>query len=109
MPELGTLGRRQAASLFGLAPFDRDSGQHRGSLSIRGGRALPPPAVHGSPVRDSLQKPASQARYERLRAQGKQHKVAMVAVMRKLVSLLTALLRDDRLRQPQLPAQETVS
>ena len=41
MPELGTLGRRKAASLFGLAPFDRDSGQHRGGRSIRGGRAQP--------------------------------------------------------------------
>ena len=53
--------------------------------------------------------PASKASYERLRAQGKPHKVVLVAVMRKLVSLLTALLRQDRLWQREAPAAETAA
>ena len=100
MPELGTLGRRQAASLFGLAPFDRDSGQHRGGRSIRGGRAQPRHLLYMAALSAVRCEPAAKAFYERLLARGKPPKVALVAVMRKLVGLLDTLLREDRLWQP---------
>ena len=99
MPELGTLGRRQAASLFGLAPFDRDSGQHRG------GRSQPRHLLYMAALSAVRCEPAAKAFYERLLARGKPHKVALVAVMRKLVGLLDTLLREDRLWQPEPPTR----
>ena len=103
MPELGSLGRRQAASLFGLAPFDRDSGRHCGGRSIRGGRAHPRHLLYMAAIAAIRWEPSSKARYERLLARGKPHKVAMVAVMRSLGGLLDTLLREDRLWQPNPP------
>lgn len=105
MPELGSLGRRQAASLLGLAPFDRDSGQHRGGRSIRGGRAQPRHLFYMAALSAIRCEPSSQACYQRLTANGKPHKVALVAVMRRLVGLLDTLLRQDRLWQAQPPAR----
>ena len=99
MPELGTLGRRQAASLFGLAPFDRDSGQHRG------GRSQPRHLLYMAALSAVRCEPTAKAFYERLLARGKPHKVALVAVMRKLVGLLDTLLREDRLWQPEPPTR----
>lgn len=96
MPELGALEHKGAASLAGLAPMARDSGQHRGKRSIRGGRA---------PLRQALYMPALVAvrfdaamrtKYEALLAAGKPPKVALVAIMRKLLILANALLRDGR-------------
>lgn len=84
VPELGTLGRRQAGALAGLAPHVRESGAFKGRRFIGGGR---------KPVRDALFMPATVAMchnphlrvvYQRLRAAGKPHKVALVALMRKL-------------------------
>ena len=103
MPELGRLGRRQAASLFGLAPFDRDSGQHRGGRSIRGGRAQPRHLLYMAAVGAIRWEPASQAFYQRLLARGKAPKVALIAVARRLAGLLDTLLREDRLWQPEPP------
>ena len=105
MPELGSLGRRQAASLLGLAPFDRDSGQHRGDRSIRRGRAQPRHLLYMAALSAIRCEPSSQACYQRLTANGKPHKVALVAVMRRLVGLLDTLLRQDRLWQAQPPAR----
>ena len=105
MPELGQLDRRQAASLFGLAPFDHDSGQHRGGRRIRGGRCQPRHLLFMAATSAIRYEPASKACYERLRSRGKPHKVALVAVMRKLVSVLTTLLREDRLWQPEAPSR----
>ena len=76
MPELGTLGRRQAASLFGLAPFDRDSGQHRGGRSIRGGRAQPRHLLYMAALSAVRVEPGSNACYQRLTANGKPHVIA---------------------------------
>jgi transposase len=103
MPELGTLEHSQAASLAGLAPIARDSGQWKGKRSIRGGRAS---------VRQALYMPALVAirfnadlktKYLALRKAGKPAKVAIVAIMRKLIILANALLRDRR-RWSQNPA-----
>ena len=103
MPELGTLGRRQAASLLGLAPYDRDSGRHMGGRRIRGGRAHPRRVLYLAALTAIRWEPDSQARYGRLTARGKPHKVAMVAVMRRLACLLDTLLREDRLWQAGPP------
>ncbi len=102
MPELGSLGRRQAASLFGLAPFDRDSGQHRGARSIRGGRAQPRHLLYMAALSAIRCEPSAQACYQRLTVNGKPHNVAVVAVMRRL----DTLLREDRLWQPRPPARQ---
>jgi transposase len=102
MPELGALEHKGAASLAGLAPIARDSGQHRGKRCIRGGRA---------PLRQALYMPALVAvrfdaamrtKYEALLAAGKPPKVALVAIMRKLLILANALLRDGRTWTPKL-------
>ena len=105
MPELGSLDRRQAASLFGIAPFDADSGSHRGARHVRGGRAAPRTLLFMAATTAIRCDPACKACYVRLVARGKSHKVAVVAVMRRLVTLLTALLRQDRLWQPEAPAR----
>ena len=109
MPKLGDLDGRRAASLFGVAPFDNDSGQRRGGRHIRGGRRAPRTPLYMAATSAIRWEPASQACYERLRAQGQEHKVAMIAVMRNLVSLLTALLRDNRVWQPEPPAKQTAA
>ena len=106
MPELGTIGRRQAASLLGLAPFDQDSGKQHGRRSIRGGRAQPRHSLYMAALSATRWEPACKACYQRLIADKKEHKVAMVAVMRKLACLLTALLREDRCWQSEPPARE---
>ncbi|MDE0262067.1 MAG: IS110 family transposase [Bryobacterales bacterium] len=105
MPELGRLGRRKAACLFGLAPFDRDSGQHRGGRRIGGGRAQPRHLLYMAALTAVRSEPSCKARYERLLARGKPHKVAMVAVMRRLAGLLDTLLREDRLWQAEPPVR----
>ncbi len=106
MPELGSLGRRKAAALFGIAPFDRDSGQHRGGRSIRGGRAQPRQLLYMAALSAIRCEPSSKACYARLTAAGKQHKVAHVAVMRRLAGLLDTLLREDRTWRPEPPSRE---
>ena len=90
---------------MGLAPFDRDSGQHRGARSIRGGRAQPRHLLYMAALSAIRCEPSAQACYQRLTANGKPHKVALVAVMRRLVGLLDTLLREDRLWQPRPPAR----
>ena len=100
MPELGTLRRRQAASLLGLAPFDRDSGHPRG------GRAHPRHLLYMAALTAIRWNPYSKACYQRLTGRGKPHKVAMVAVMRQLAGLLNTLLREDRLWQAEPPVRQ---
>ena len=109
MPELGDLPRRQAAALFGVAPFDRDPGHSCAGRRIRGGRVHPRNLLYMAATSAIRCKPVSKAYYRRLRALGKKHEVAMVAIMRKLVSLLTALLRDNRLWQPATTARQPVA
>ena len=96
MPELGRLDRRQIASLTGVAPFNRDSGTWRGRRAIAGGRPVVRGALYMSilvSIRRNL--PLAET-YHRLRAAGKPAKVAIVACMRKLVTILNAILRDKK-------------
>ena len=88
-----------------LARFGRDSGQHRGGRAIRGGRALPRHLLYMAAMSAARCEPASKACYERLAAADKPHKVAIVAVMRRLAGLLDTRLRENRLWQLQPPAR----
>ena len=94
LPELGSLGRRQIAALVGVAPFNRDSGKWRGRRSIAGGRAVVRSALYMSILVSIRRKLPLAAVYDRLRAAGKPPKVAIVACMRKLATILNAILRD---------------
>lgn len=97
LPEIGTLARKQAGSLAGLVPHSRESGQWKGKSFISGGR---------KPLRDALYMPALvamrfnpdlKAKYTALREAGKPAKVALVALMRKLIETANALVKADRL------------
>jgi transposase len=94
LPELGTLSRREIASLVGLAPFARDSGHKRGQRRVRGGRASVRTALYLAAMTGSRFNPVLRALYQRLRAAGKPAKVAFVARARKLLTILNAMLRD---------------
>jgi transposase len=94
MPELGTLNRRQAAALAGVAPLNRDSGPRRGHRLISGGRAVARRALYMAALVGAFTNPRFQAFYQRLIAAGKAPKVALVAVMRKLIILLNQLLKN---------------
>ena len=96
LPELGKLTRQKIASLVGLAPRNRDSGQSRGRRSIGGGRAKVRSVLYMAAVSASRHNPALRAFYERLRKAGKQAKVGLVAVARKLLTIANAVLRDNK-------------
>jgi transposase len=101
MPELGTLEGKQAASLAGLAPIARQSGSWTGRASIRGGRASVRSAVYMPALVAARFNPDLKARYDQLIAAGKPAKVALTAIMRKLIVLANALLKADRKWAPQ--------
>jgi len=96
MPELGTLDSKQVASLAGLAPIARDSGKHRGKRHIRGGRAGLRHALYMPALVAARFNPDLKAKYQALIAAGKPPKVAIIAIMRKLVVLANSLLRTGR-------------
>lgn len=97
LPELGTLNRKQIAALVGVAPFNRDSGTLRGKRTIWGGRATVRAALYMAAVVAARYNPLIRAFYQRLCAAGKAKKVALVACMRKLLTILNAILKH---RQP---------
>jgi len=94
LPELGKLNRRAIAALVGLAPFDRDSGKMKGKRSICGGRAGVRVALYMAARAAASSKSPLGAFYARLIADGKTPKVATVALMRKMLTTLNAMLRD---------------
>ena len=94
LPELGHLGRREVASLVGVAPFARDSGTFRGSRRIRGGRASVRTALYLAAMTGARFNPVLRELYERLRQAGKPPKLAFVAVARKLLTILNAIARE---------------
>jgi transposase len=94
MPELGQLNRRQAAALAGLCPYNRDSGQWAGQRCIHGGRAEVRRALYMAALSASRSNPLLKPFYDRLRAAGKPAKVALTAVMRKLIVLMNPLLKN---------------
>jgi transposase len=94
LPELGTLNRRQAAALAGLAPHPRESGQWYGRRSIGGGRAPVRRALYMAALVAARSNRTLREFYQRLRAAGKPAKVALTAVMRKLIVLMNHLLKN---------------
>lgn len=94
LPELGALGRRQISSLVGLAPFANDSGRKTGKRSIRAGRSGPRSALYLAAMNGSRFNPVLKAFYTRLIAAGKPPKLAFIALARKLLSILNAMVRD---------------
>ena len=103
MPELGSIGNRQAASLAGLAPWARESGQWSGRRCIGGGRSRPRRQLYMAALTAIRHNPDMKRLHQRLRERGKPGKVALAAVMRKLVILANVLLREDRLWKPEPP------
>ncbi|WP_269580683.1 IS110 family transposase [Roseibium sp. Sym1] len=95
MPELGTLTRRQAASLAGLAPHPRDSGTLKGYRKMRGGRPEVRKGVFMAALAGSRAKGPLSAFYQRLIENGKKPIVAISALMRKIIVILNAKIRDE--------------
>jgi len=94
LPELGRLGRRQAASLAGLAPHPRESGSWKGRRSIGGGRPAVRKGLYMAALAAARKNSQLKAFYQRLRQAGKPPKVAITAVMRKLLLLLNSILKN---------------
>lgn len=96
-PEIGTLNRKQMASLAGLAPMTRQSGQWKGNAFIQGGRHHLRGALYMPAIVAMRFNPDLKAKYQALRKAGKPAKVAITALMRKLIELANTLVKADRL------------
>lgn len=95
LPELGRLGRRQISKLVGVAPLADDSGKRRGARRTWGGRSEVRAVLYMATLTAIRHNPAIRVFYARLLAAGKPKKVAIVACMRKLLTILNAIVRDD--------------
>lgn len=104
LPELGRLNRRQIAALVGVAPLNRDSGQYRGQRHIWGGRAPIRAALYMATVSAVRCNPVLRSFFARLCGAGKPKKVALTACMRKLLTILNAMLQSRTPWQPAMPA-----
>jgi transposase len=102
LPELGQVDRHQIAALAGIAPMNRDSGRYRGKRKIQGGRVEVRAPLYMACLVAIRHNPALKSFYRRLREAGKPARLALVAAMRKLLTILNAILRDQR---PWAPAQ----
>lgn len=96
LPELGQIDRREIAALAGLAPHTRQSGQWKGQSFISGGRADPRASLFIAAMVATRHNPPLKAFYQRLLAAGKPKKLALIAVARKLLTILNAILRDKK-------------
>jgi transposase len=95
-PELGQLSRQETAALAGVAPLNCDTGARRGTRTIWGGRAVVRHVLYMATIVAIRHNPPIRAFYQRLCARGKARKVALVAAMRKLLTILNAILRTQR-------------
>lgn len=96
LPELGRCTRQQIAALVGVAPFNRDSGQQRGRRAIAGGRVQVRATLYMAALVATRHNPTIRRHYQRLLAAGKRKKVALIACLRKLLTMLNAILRDAK-------------
>jgi transposase len=103
LPELGTVSAREIAALVGVAPFAHDSGKFKGQRRISGGRADVRSALYMAAFSGIRCNPVLRAHYAQLRARGKCYKVAIVACMRKLITILNAMVKAE-LHWRQTPA-----
>jgi len=104
LPELGRLSRHKIAALVGVAPLNRDSGKSHGRRFCWGGRSEVRSAIYMATLVASRHNPVIRAHYARLRAKGKAAKVALVACMRKLLTILNAMVRDQTCWRQTAPA-----
>lgn len=110
LPELGRLNRKEVAALVGVAPFNRDSGQLRGRRTVWGGRAPVRAVLYMAALSASLHNPLISAFYQRLIAAGKPEKLVLTACMRKLLTMLNAIVRDGQfltITAPGLASQDS--
>lgn len=107
LPELGQLNRKKIAALVGVAPFNCDSGKMRGKRAIWGGRACVRHALYMAALSASQHNPILRDFYQRLVKAGKQRKVALVACMRKLLTILNAMIHSGTPWQPKLAASKS--
>lgn len=105
LPELGHLNRKRIAALAGVAPVNRDSGRKRGKRRTQGGRAQVRSVLYMATLSATRHNPVIKSFYQRLLAAGKEKKVALVACMRKLLTILNAMLREHR---PWCPSLATI-
>jgi transposase len=103
LPELGQCSRQQIAALVGVAPINRDSGQMRGRRTTHGGRATVRCALYMATLVATRHNPMIRQTYQRLVANGKAKMVALVACMRKLLTTLNAMLRDQQSWRNTMP------
>jgi len=101
LPELGGVSRQEIAALVGVAPFNRDSGQHQGKRCVWGGRAQVRCVLYMAVISAIRHNPVIRAFYQRLKNNGKPTKVALTACMRKLLCILNAMVRNQTQWQPQ--------
>jgi transposase len=107
LPELGHVTNEVAAALVGAAPYDDDSGEHKGARHIKGGRRKLRNLLYMPVMGAATQhNPVLKAYYQRLRARGKEAKVALVACMRKLIVILNTMLAHDQTWNPPAAAAE---
>lgn len=102
LPELGKVSHKSIAALVGIAPFNTDSGRFSGERRVWGGRASVRAALYMGALVATRHNPVIREIYQRLRAKGKPAKVALVACMRKLLTILNAMARDRKPWSPQL-------
>ena len=105
LPELGTLNRGQIAKLVGVAPINKDSGTKSGKRRTIGGRSYVRKVIYMATLVATRHNPRIQAHYQHLLKRGKEKKVALVACMRKFITILNHLIKNDLLWSD--PAQET--
>ena len=104
LPELGRLNRREIAAMAGVAPFNHDSGTLRGQRKIAGGRPRLRRVLYAARIAAAPCNPVLRAFHQRLRTAGKPPKVARVAVMRKLLTILNLMLKTKTAWRPPCPA-----
>ena len=103
LPELGALNRKQIAALVGMAPFNRDSGPHRGKRSVWGGRATVRSTLYKGALVTSRRNTVLREFYQRLLEASKPKKVALTACMRKLLTILNSMVRTGQKWDPIIP------
>jgi transposase len=112
LPELGKLSNKEIAALVGVAPYARESGRHRGQRRIRGGRGAVRAVLYMATISATRFNPLIKAFYERLLKAGKKKKVALVACMRKLLTILNAMIKHQegwRERQKSAPIDASLA
>src|SRR6516162_9569890 len=108
LPELGSMTRKQVAALVGVAPYAFESGTLKGRRRIWGGRAHVRKVLYMAAMSASNWNPALKAFHDRLKAAGKSPKVVIVAIMRKMITALNAMVRDDVVWADHLSGRHSV-